>query len=246
METALSIMKQYSRALRQIGFLSSSGSSSGSSGIVENVEAVTTKGATFSEEGFHLSDISRELNIPSSYDIYSDSMMLCRCLLSAGMYPNAIKVRLPESRYTQTVAGSVVKGNEVKAIKFYCEKDRVFIHPGSVMFSVSKYSNPWMVYLEKRQTSKLFIYDCSVVSAYSLLFFGGDIHIDHDNHRIKMDNWIIFDSSTKVSVLVKQLRDMLNELILHKFENPLLDISQSPVVQAIIALLESDGIDIPS
>lgn len=49
------------------------------------------------------------------------------------------------------------------------------------------------------------MYDCTEVSPYCLLFFGGDISIQKDNEQetIAVDEWIIFQSPAKIARLVK-------------------------------------------
>lgn len=52
---------------------------------------------------------------------------------------------------------------------------------------------------------KIFLYDCTEVSPFSLLFFGGDISIqrDQDQETIAVDEWIVFQSPARIAHLVK-------------------------------------------
>ncbi|KAF6118278.1 DEAH-box helicase 36 [Phyllostomus discolor] len=55
------------------------------------------------------------------------------------------------------------------------------------------------------RTSSIYLYDCTEVSPYCLLFFGGDISIqkDNDQETIAVDEWIVFQSPARIAHLVK-------------------------------------------
>lgn len=52
---------------------------------------------------------------------------------------------------------------------------------------------------------QIYLYDCTEVSPYCLLFFGGDISIqkDKDQDTIAVDEWIVFQSPARIAQLVK-------------------------------------------
>lgn len=52
---------------------------------------------------------------------------------------------------------------------------------------------------------QIYLYDCTEVSPYCLLFFGGDISIqkDKDQDTIAVDEWIVFQSPARIAHLVK-------------------------------------------
>ncbi len=52
---------------------------------------------------------------------------------------------------------------------------------------------------------QIFLYDCTEVSPFSLLFFGGDITIqkDEDQETVAVDQWIVFRSPARIANLVK-------------------------------------------
>lgn len=52
---------------------------------------------------------------------------------------------------------------------------------------------------------QIFLYDCTEVSPFSLLFFGGDITIqkDGDQETVAVDQWIVFRSPARIANLVK-------------------------------------------
>ena len=58
--------------------------------------------------------------------------------------------------------------------KNIARRERVFMHPSSVLFQAREFSSPWLVFMTKVKTSKVFIRDASMADPYALLLFGGD------------------------------------------------------------------------
>ena len=72
----------------------------------------------------------------------------------------------------------------------------VFIVTLSVVVRYYRYLSPH---------PQIFLYDCTEVSPFSLLFFGGDITIqkDEDQETVAVDQWIVFRSPARIAHLVK-------------------------------------------
>ncbi|GAA6077890.1 ATP-dependent DNA/RNA helicase DHX36 isoform X1, partial [Tachysurus ichikawai] len=68
----------------------------------------------------------------------------------------------------------------------------------------------------------IFLYDCTEVSPFSLLFFGGDISIqkDQEQETIAVDEWIVFQSPARIANLVKSLKKELDLLLEEKIKRP--------------------------
>uniref|UniRef100_A0A8C1VRI8 RNA helicase n=1 Tax=Cyprinus carpio TaxID=7962 RepID=A0A8C1VRI8_CYPCA len=66
------------------------------------------------------------------------------------------------------------------------------------------------------------LYNCTEVSPFSLLFFGGDISIqrDQDQETVTVDVWIMFQSPAHTAHLVKDLREELDVLLEEKIKSP--------------------------
>lgn len=62
------------------------------------------------------------------------------------------------------------------------------------------YDSPYLVYHEKVKTSRVFIRDCSMVSVYSLLLFGGgrvNVELHKGDYLISLDDgWIRFAAAS--------------------------------------------------
>lgn len=78
-------------------------------------------------------------------------------------------------------------------------------------FQVRHYDSPYLVYHEKVKTSRVFIRDCSMVSVYPLVLFGGgqvNVELQKSEFVISLDDgWIRFAAAShQVSRLAVILR----------------------------------------
>lgn len=91
---------------------------------------------------------------------------------------------------------------------------------------------------------QVFIRDCSVVSPFALVLFGGPLLVRHGRSPkvlVGEQGWVEFRAESRVGVLAKGLRAGITQLLAAKVENPHLDLSDSPVVTAIHRLLNGNG-----
>uniref|UniRef100_A0AAA9S1G7 ATP-dependent DNA/RNA helicase DHX36 n=2 Tax=Bos TaxID=9903 RepID=A0AAA9S1G7_BOVIN len=152
---------------------------------------------------------SRNPQDPES-NINSDNEKIIKAVICAGLYPKVAKIRLN-------------LGKKRKMVKVYTKTDGVVaIHPKSVNVEQTEFNYNWLIYHLKMRTSSIYLYDCTEVSPYCLLFFGGDISIqkDNDQETIAVDEWIIFQSPARIAHLVKELRKELDILLQEKIESP--------------------------
>lgn len=175
-------------------------------------------------------------------NVNSHNVRVVKSVVCAGFYPSIVRVRHPEKKYIQTEGGTVAKVASANEVHFFTESDgRVFLHPSSVNFSVGFFESSFLVFTEKVKTSKIFIKNCTMVPAYGLLLFGGEVKIKHEQQTIILDNWLEFEAPARISVLIKEVRSMVNSLLTEKIRNPALDISKSMVATALMQLLVTDG-----
>uniref|UniRef100_A0A2K6Q9J6 ATP-dependent DNA/RNA helicase DHX36 n=1 Tax=Rhinopithecus roxellana TaxID=61622 RepID=A0A2K6Q9J6_RHIRO len=152
---------------------------------------------------------SRNPKDPES-NINSDNEKIIKAVICAGLYPKVAKIRLN-------------LGKKRKMVKVYTKTDGlVAIHPKSVNVEQTDFHYNWLIYHLKMRTSSIYLYDCTEVSPYCLLFFGGDISIqkDNDQETIAVDEWIVFQSPARIAHLVKELRKELDILLQEKIESP--------------------------
>ncbi|KAK7487044.1 hypothetical protein BaRGS_00021714, partial [Batillaria attramentaria] len=167
-------------------------------------------------------------------NIHSKNWKLISAILVGALYPNVVQVMTPEARYSQSSGGAVMKAPNAEELRFATKSDGfVHVHPSSVNFQVRHYESPYLVYHEKVKTSKVYIRDCTMVSVYSLLLFGGNhisIDLDRGNFVLSVDEgWIRFmASSSQVAELLKELRLELDKLLEDKISNPNMDLATCP------------------
>nr|XP_021514063.1 ATP-dependent RNA helicase DHX36 [Meriones unguiculatus] len=143
-------------------------------------------------------------------NVNSDNEKIIKAVICAGLYPKVAKIRLNF-------------GKKRKMVKVHTKSDGlVSIHPKSVNVEQTDFHYNWLIYHLKMRTSSIYLYDCTEVSPYCLLFFGGDISIrkDNDQEIIAVDEWIVFQSPERIAHLVKGLRKELDILLQEKIECP--------------------------
>ena len=73
-----------------------------------------------------------------------------------------------------------------------------------------------------------------------LVDVGSDAH-QVAEHLIVLDGWARFKTVGRIAALIGFLRSRLDDLLLTKIEHPDKDISTTPEVQALVELLQTDG-----
>ncbi|XP_048460467.1 ATP-dependent DNA/RNA helicase DHX36 [Rhincodon typus] len=143
-------------------------------------------------------------------NINSDNEKLIKAVVCAGLYPKVAKIRPSFSK-------------KRKMAKVFTKSDgRVNIHPKSVNAEEGEFEHNWLIYHLKMRTTSIYLYDCTEVSPYSLLFFGGDISIQKEQSQetISVDEWIVFQSPSRIAHLVKDLKRELDALLQDKIKKP--------------------------
>lgn len=178
----------------------------------------------------------------SHIDNYSSNYRVVKAALCAGLYPQLLRVEAPTAKYQKTLGGAFEIDTDPSKMKFFDrERGRVFLHPASSNFSCGKFESGWLVYSEIVETGKVYVRETSMVPVYSVLLFGGDISVHHQEGLVKVDGWATFKAPARIAVLVRELRAEVATLLAQKISNPGLDLSRSRVVDAMHHLLHSDG-----
>jgi len=180
--------------------------------------------------------------INDSVNEHSNEYPIIKAALVAGMYPNILKVKHPETNYIETLQGNVARDFEAKNIKLYSKNDgRLFIHPSSVNFSVNKFEDGFLLYFNKVQTTKAYVRDTTMVSAYPIFLFGGDISTDLEGNIASVDKCFHVKAFPRISVLMNGLRKLLDRVLIEKVKKVNLDISNNDAIKLIIEILNRDG-----
>ncbi|XP_032881667.1 putative ATP-dependent RNA helicase DHX57 isoform X2 [Amblyraja radiata] len=171
------------------------------------------------------------------------NLKLVSAILCAALYPNVVQVTAPQSKYTQTMSGAVKLPPKPEELHFITKNDgNVHIHPSSVNYQVRHFESPYLVYHEKVKTSRVFLRDCSMVSVYPLVLFGGgQIHVELKRGHFILsldDGWIRFAAAShQIAELVKELRWELDQLLEDKIKEPTMDLCTCPRGSLIIDMI---------
>lgn len=163
----------------------------------------------------------------------ADNKRLLKAVLVAGLYPNIIKVE-PAPR--------VGAPPRLTFLSESGRSEKIQIHPSSTNFEAKKFMTKWLVYHERVQTTAVFVRDCTPVTPYQLVLFGGKIEVQHALGTISIDRWATFQAPAKVGVLLKGIRNELDRVLSEKIENVGQDIStlSGMLVTTILELLDSE------
>ncbi|XP_029317608.1 LOW QUALITY PROTEIN: putative ATP-dependent RNA helicase DHX57 [Cottoperca gobio] len=176
-------------------------------------------------------------------NLNSENIRLMSAMLCAALYPNVVQVRAPQGNYKMTSKGAMKMQPKASELRFMTKDDGcVHVHPSSVNYTVRHYNSPYLVYHEKVKTSRIFIRDCSMVSVYPLVLFGGG-QVNMELHKGEFvisldDGWIRFAAAShQVAELVKELRWELDQLLEDKIRNPSMDLCSCPRGSRIIHMI---------
>lgn len=178
-------------------------------------------------------------------NLNSNNEALVRAVICAGLYPNVGRI---VKKVNKKFARHGDKNDQFVILKTNQEK-RVELHPKSVNSQEIKYDYPWMVYHLKMKSSKVYLYDSSMVSPLSLVFFGKNLTKNQPNNgqsiTVTVDNFVKFRCDKKTFYLVSDLRTALNELLEYKICNPggtnwRPESKEGALLNAIVRLLTSE------
>ncbi|PKA56835.1 putative pre-mRNA-splicing factor ATP-dependent RNA helicase [Apostasia shenzhenica] len=155
-----------------------------------------------------LADMSQPFNIHAKHS------SVIKSILCAGLYPNVAAtmegtVGVPAA--SNKSLSKFISANDHPIL--FDGKREVYIHPSSVNYNTKGFRYPFLVFLEKVETSKVFLRDSSNISPYSLLLFGGNLSIQHQTGLIIIDGWLKLSAPAQTAVLLKELRSMLHSVL---------------------------------
>lgn len=168
----------------------------------------------------------------------SENMKVVLAIVCAGLYPNICKLN--------------PVGNPKVPVKLSTKTERKLeFHPKSVNYgaAANRFNEQWLCYYLKMKTSSIFVFDASEITAFPLLFFGGNIASYYDEEMqgdvIAVDEWIVFKSKPHIAKLVKELRGALDEILRQKIQNPDITIltkddASGKVLSAIVDLITTE------
>jgi hypothetical protein len=167
----------------------------------------------------------------------SDDLEVLKALLVAALYPNIVKVQ----KSIQGKGCSLVVKND----------ESVAIHPSSIHKKTQKFEEPFLVYLEKVKTSRVFIRDATPVSPLPLALFGGPLLRPQGRQRKSKkeksvtlsvgDSFVAFQTNEKTSFILLSTRLALDEILDQKIQTPAMDLGNLRLIDALVSMISSKG-----
>lgn len=173
-----------------------------------------------------------------TFNMYSNHSSVVKALLCAGLYPN---VAAMEEGITDKALVSLRRSTGSASNNcpiWYDGKREVHVHPSSVNSSSKAFQYPFLVFLEKVETSKVFLRDTTIISPYSILLFGGSMNIQHQDGIVTVDGWLKMAAPAQTAVLFKELRSTLHSILQDLIRKPqTATASDDAVIKSIVHLL---------
>ncbi|KAF3452627.1 hypothetical protein FNV43_RR03060 [Rhamnella rubrinervis] len=154
------------------------------------------------------------------FNLYSNHSSIIKTILCAGLYPN---VAATEKGIAGVALGSLKQsaGLSTKGhLVWYDGRREVHIHPSSINSNLKEFQHPFLVFLEKVETNKVFLRDTTIISPYSILLFGGSINLQHQTGLVTIDGWLKLTAPAQTAVLFKELRLTLHSILRELIRRP--------------------------
>lgn len=175
---------------------------------------------------------------------------LLAAILCAALYPNVVKVFTPEKSFHMQAGGAVPRQPSANELRFKTKSDGyVAIHPSSVNAFLGYFSNPYLVYQEKIETSRVFIRECSMVPQLPMVLFSGcNLAVEKISGTFYVsleDGWIIFQAERhEVAEMLKTIREELVNLLEEKINDPSLNLLHhekgNKIINTIVHVISND------
>ncbi|XP_020965227.1 DExH-box ATP-dependent RNA helicase DExH7, chloroplastic [Arachis ipaensis] len=183
-----------------------------------------------------LSDASQPFNA------HAHHLSVVKAILCAGLYPNvAASEHSIVGAVLSTFNQSSNTANSGRTVWFDGRRE-VHIHPSSINSNTKSFQYPFLIFLEKVETNRVFLRDTSVVSPYSILLFGGSINVQHQTGLVTIDGWLKLSAPAQIAVLFKELRQTLHTFLkelIRKPEEALM--LNNELIKSIVTLLLEEG-----
>ena len=171
----------------------------------------------------------------------SQNQGLVKAILCAGLYPNIIIA----PRTVASTAPPKKSDKKVGENAFRSHtKGEVYLHPSTIAFDESRLDSRYCCYHELVRTSKTYVRDCTTVSPFALLLFGGTLEVYQTHGVCSVDGWLKFRIDAKPATLIKYLRGKMERLLFQKIVSPHEDVIESDdgraLIQSISRLFETE------
>lgn len=217
------LREQFRKYLNNAGFLSSSTSSPSFDELIVDVDSPLPSSKILS---------SNELDIScGDNNRFSMSDAIVRCVICAGLFPRVVRACRVQShsssaktyrnqQFVQKIFEPSGDTVNVHATSLLCRHNRSLLDNGTSKYkdSAEKKKEAFVVYYKKISSPNAQLYDCTEVSPVSLMLFGDSFSESVGSKRSKVivNNWIHLGISEYNAVLIRKLRDEVEQILLAK------------------------------
>ncbi|KAH9008329.1 P-loop containing nucleoside triphosphate hydrolase protein [Lactarius hengduanensis] len=188
--------------------------------------------------------------VPTAPNAHAHEPALLKALLLAALYPRVARIALPRNavKFTLVAGGAVEQDASARQWRARDMRgERVWVHPASVLFAEARWRSGVVVSFRRVETAKVFLRDVTEVPLYALLLFGGPIAVDHVRGGLtvggRAEGTLRLRAWPRIAILVQQLRRLLDAALLRALDRgSMMEVSESPVIGAILTLLTTDGV----
>jgi ATP-dependent RNA helicase DHX57 len=185
-----------------------------------------------------------------AWEADSVNVPLLKALLTAALYPRVA-----------VVSSSIKKGGGKGEQKFNIREDdgdvvSVAIHPSSVNAKEARFESQYLVFHEKIKTTRIYLRDCTPVSPFALILFGGALGAEKGvtaggksskgasaTQLLTVDGWIKFGVPAGAVKLIMEVRAELDGVLRRKIQRPEVDLSEAGrhILAAVVQLIATQG-----
>ncbi|CAJ1447178.1 unnamed protein product [Effrenium voratum] len=176
---------------------------------------------------------------------------LVRAAVVGGLYPNILHAQRRHSsgRYQTGSFGDKAKFLTYQMLQRNTAgreawPKTVNLHPNSLMFGHDQFHCPWLAFYTIQQTTKLYAYDVSEASPFSLLLFGGEPEYNECTHTLQVGGFASFRcrGGKQLVPLLQAARKGIQDVLEHKLEDVKWDVTTSKELQMCVQLLRCNGL----
>lgn len=144
-------------------------------------------------------------------NINTENISLVRAIVCSGLFPNVAKILKTKK------AGKHVIQN-VQTI----DNQKVDFHPKSVFSKMMDFNSSYVVYFERIKSSKIYLYDSTMIYPMSMVFFCHDLQVfaEPDHKIIKAGEYMLFHCSNELARIIVELRSWLDWLVEYRMCHP--------------------------
>jgi ATP-dependent RNA helicase DHX29 len=194
-------------------------------------------------DGKKIGSLDRWLSDASQpFNMHAHHSSILKAILCAGLYPNvAAGEQGSVAAALSSLKRSPSSANSSRTVWFDGRRE-VHLHPSSINSNTKVFKYPFLAFLEKVETNKVFLRDTSVISPYSILLFGGSINVQHQTGLVIIDGWLKLNAPAQIAVLFKELRLTLHSILKELIRKPeSVNVLNDEIIKSIINLLLEEG-----